>query len=100
MFCERNVERACVPLEAGPQQFLKWRCAELASTERQGRLLLPLFRKRKSQNSKKEMRNSNEVQGVETPAPIRGLCCLGFVNPVGVVAGVPRQRLVLSTAPD
>jgi hypothetical protein len=25
-----------------------------------------------------------------------GLCCVGFMNPIGVVAGVRRQRLALS----
>jgi hypothetical protein len=27
---------------------------------------------------------------------VGGLCCIGFINPIGVVAGVTRQRLVLS----
>jgi hypothetical protein len=25
-----------------------------------------------------------------------GLCCVGFINPIGVAAGVQRQRLALS----
>jgi hypothetical protein len=27
---------------------------------------------------------------------VGGLCCVGFINLIGVVAGVSRQRLVLS----
>jgi hypothetical protein len=30
---------------------------------------------------------------------IGGLCCLGFINPIGVVSGVRRQKLALSTGP-
>jgi hypothetical protein len=36
---------------------------------------------------------------LRTPAatPIfGGLCCIGFINPIGIVAGVRRQRLDLS----
>jgi hypothetical protein len=29
-----------------------------------------------------------------------GLCCVGFINPFGVVAGVRRQRLALSIGPN
>jgi hypothetical protein len=28
-----------------------------------------------------------------------GLCCVGLINPVGVVAGVHRKRLSLSVGP-
>jgi hypothetical protein len=28
-----------------------------------------------------------------------GLCCVGYINPIGVVTGVRRQRLALSIGP-
>jgi hypothetical protein len=28
-----------------------------------------------------------------------GLCCVGFINPAGVIAGIQRQRLPLSIGP-
>jgi hypothetical protein len=34
---------------------------------------------------------------VETLTHVGGLRCIGFINPVGVVAGVRRQRPALST---
>jgi hypothetical protein len=33
---------------------------------------------------------------VEMLTLIGGLCCVGFINPILVVAGVRRQRLALS----
>jgi hypothetical protein len=39
------------------------------------------------------------IQCVETLTLIGGLCCVGSVNPIGVLAGVRRQRLVLSIGP-
>jgi hypothetical protein len=40
-----------------------------------------------------------EIQGVNMLTLFDGLCCVGFLNPIGVVAGVRRQRLALSIAP-
>jgi hypothetical protein len=37
-----------------------------------------------------------EIQGVEVLTVIGDLCCVGHMNPTGVVAGVQRQRLALS----
>jgi hypothetical protein len=41
-----------------------------------------------------------EIQGVEMLTLMGGLCCIGFVNPIGVAAGVWRQRLALSIGPN
>jgi hypothetical protein len=38
-----------------------------------------------------------EIQGVEILTLIGGLCFVGFINPIGVVAGV--QRLAFSIGP-
>jgi hypothetical protein len=43
---------------------------------------------------------SVEIQGVEMLTPVVGFCCDGFINPIGVVAGVRRQRLALSIGPN
>jgi hypothetical protein len=40
-----------------------------------------------------------DIQGVEMLTLIGGLCCVGFINPIGVVAGVWRQRLAPSVGP-
>jgi hypothetical protein len=32
-----------------------------------------------------------DIQGVKMLALIGGLCCVGFMNPIDVVAGVRRQ---------
>jgi hypothetical protein len=37
-----------------------------------------------------------EVQGVEMLKPADGLCCIAFINLIGVVAGVRRERLSVS----
>jgi hypothetical protein len=37
-----------------------------------------------------------EIQGAEMLIVIGGLCCVGFMNLVGVVADPQRQRLALS----
>jgi hypothetical protein len=36
----------------------------------------------------------------ETISLVVGSCCVGFINSVGVVAGVWRQRLALSIGPN
>jgi hypothetical protein len=36
---------------------------------------------------------------VEIVTLIDGLCCVDFINPIGVVAGALRQRLALSIGP-
>jgi hypothetical protein len=33
-----------------------------------------------------------EVQGVEMLTVIGDLCCIGFINPIGVIADVQRER--------
>jgi hypothetical protein len=37
--------------------------------------------------------------GVKMLTLFRGMCCVGFKIPIGVVAGVRRQRVALSTGP-
>jgi hypothetical protein len=41
-----------------------------------------------------------ETQVVKISTLFGGLCCVGSINPIGVVAGVGIQRLALSNAPD
>jgi hypothetical protein len=38
-----------------------------------------------------------EIQGVEMLTLIGGWCCVDFMNSIGVIAGVGRQRLAIST---
>jgi hypothetical protein len=40
------------------------------------------------------------IEGVEMLTLIGGLCCVGFINPVGVDAGVRRQRLAFVIGPS
>jgi hypothetical protein len=40
-----------------------------------------------------------EIQDVKMLILFGGLSCIGFINPIGVVAGVWRQRLALSIGP-
>jgi hypothetical protein len=40
-----------------------------------------------------------EIQSVEMSAIIGGLCCVDFINPIGVVAGVWRRRVALFVGP-
>jgi hypothetical protein len=37
-----------------------------------------------------------EIHYVDMLILIGGSCCVGFINPIGVLAGVRRQRLALS----
>jgi hypothetical protein len=39
------------------------------------------------------------LQAVEMLTLSGGLYCVGFINPIGIVAGVHRERLALSTGP-
>jgi hypothetical protein len=41
-----------------------------------------------------------EIQGVEMLALVGGLCCVGFIKPSCVIAGVRRQRLALLIEPN
>jgi hypothetical protein len=41
-----------------------------------------------------------EIQDVEMLTLIGNLCCVGFIDPTGVVNGVRRQRLALYIGPN
>jgi hypothetical protein len=43
---------------------------------------------------------SVEIQIINNINSRRWFCCDGFINPIGVVAGVRRQRLALSIGPN
>jgi hypothetical protein len=42
---------------------------------------------------------SVEIQSAKMLTLIGGLFCVGFINPIGVVAGIRRQRLALFIGP-
>jgi hypothetical protein len=41
-----------------------------------------------------------DIQGVEMLTLTGALFCVGFINPIDVIAGVPRQRLPPSIGPN